>query len=192
MAASQTLVAAEILDAYPLGRHRCLLDVGGGDGSFAAAAAAHAPHLRLMVFDLPSVADRAVARFAAKGLSSRSTAVGGNFLRDPLPVGADVISLVRVLHDHDDASVAHLLRASRDALPAGGSILIAEPMAGTPGAEPVGAAYFGFYLLAMGGGGRPRTGQEIACMLQAAGFHSVRPVPTSIPLITSLIVAKAS
>ena len=34
MAASQPLVAAEMLDAYPLRRHRCLLDVGGGEGAF--------------------------------------------------------------------------------------------------------------------------------------------------------------
>ena len=40
MAASQPLVAQEVLDAYPLARHRCLLDVGGGDGAFLAAAAA--------------------------------------------------------------------------------------------------------------------------------------------------------
>jgi demethylspheroidene O-methyltransferase len=34
MAASQTLVADEILDAYPIRRHRRLLDVGGGNGTF--------------------------------------------------------------------------------------------------------------------------------------------------------------
>ncbi len=40
MAASQPLVADEILDAYPFARHRCLLDVGGGDGSFLASGRA--------------------------------------------------------------------------------------------------------------------------------------------------------
>src|SRR3954468_23134678 len=40
MAASQPMVAAEILAAYPLAAHRCLLDVGGGEGAFLAAAAA--------------------------------------------------------------------------------------------------------------------------------------------------------
>src|SRR4051812_4909466 len=34
MAASQPLIAAEVLDAYDLGRHRCLLDIGGGNGAF--------------------------------------------------------------------------------------------------------------------------------------------------------------
>ena len=47
-------------------------------------------------------------------------------------------------------------RGPPGALPADGTLLLAEPMAGSRGAEPVGDAYFGFYLLAMGSG-RPRT-----------------------------------
>ena len=34
MASSLALIAEDILEAYPLGRHRCLLDVGGGEGAF--------------------------------------------------------------------------------------------------------------------------------------------------------------
>jgi demethylspheroidene O-methyltransferase len=191
MAASQAPVAAEVLDAYPLDRHRCLLDVGGGDASFAVAAAAHAPDLRLMVFDLPAVARHAATRLTAAGLSGRAEAVGGDFLADPLPHGADVASLVRVLHDHNDDAALRLLRNVRLALELGATLLIAEPMAGTAGAEPVGDAYFGFYLMAMGKG-RARTPQEIIRLLQAAGFDSARPIPTSMPLITSLLVAQAS
>src|SRR3954451_20445690 len=82
MAASQPMVAAEILAAYPLAAHRCLLDVGGGEGAFLAAAAAGAPNLRLMLFDLPPVAERARARFAAAGLAARAEAIGGSFLAD--------------------------------------------------------------------------------------------------------------
>ena len=33
MAATQPLVAAEVLAAYPLRRHRCLLDIGGGEAA---------------------------------------------------------------------------------------------------------------------------------------------------------------
>ena len=66
-----------------------------------------------------------------------------------------------MLHDHDDAAALALLRAARAALPPDGTLLLAEPMAGTPGAEPMGDAYFGFYLLAMGSG-RPRTAERAA------------------------------
>jgi demethylspheroidene O-methyltransferase len=189
MAASQPLISAEVLDAYDFGRHRCLLDVGGGDGSFLAAVAARVPTLRLKLFDLPAVADRARARFEAGGLAARATAVGGDFRTDPLPTGADIVSLVRIIHDHDDATVRALLHAVRDCLPPGGKLLVAEPMARTPGAETVGDAYFGFYLLAMGRG-RPRTFGEIADLLREAGFEAVRAVPTRTPMITSLLVGR--
>lgn len=189
MAASQPLVARQILDAYPLVRRKRLLDVGGGEGAFLIVAAARARGLELMLFDLPAVAERARARFAAAGLGFRVTVHGGSFLDGPLPDGADTISLVRVLHDHDDRPAQALLAACRRALPPRGVLLIAEPMADTRGAEPL-SAYFGLYLTAMGSG-RPRSAREIAAMCRAAGFARARRVPTAMPLTASLVVAHA-
>ncbi|TXM68986.1 methyltransferase [Methylobacterium sp. WL120] len=189
MAASQALIAEDVLDAYSLASHACLMDVGGGEGAFVTAAAARHPGLRLMLFDLPAVAARAEARLGAAGLTVACR--GGSFFSDPLPRGADAISLVRIVHDHDDARVAVLLRAAHDALPSGGTLLVAEPLAGTPGAEPISDAYFGFYLLAMGSG-RARTAEELSAMLRAAGFAEIRSVKTRRPLLTRLIVARKS
>jgi demethylspheroidene O-methyltransferase len=189
MSATQPLVADEVLDSFRFERHRCLLDVGGGEGTFLLAAAARHPRLRLMLFDLPAVARCAQERFLNVGLGDRATAIGGNFLVDPLPPGADVISLVRVVHDHDDDAVLTLLRSVRRALPDDGVLLLAEPMAETAGAEPMGDAYFGFYLLAMGRG-RPRSREVLFSMLRDAGFRSVRAVSTRMPLQTGLIVAR--
>ncbi len=188
MAASQPLVADEVLDAYDVRRHRCLLDVGGGSGLFALKAAERAPGLRVQVFDLPAVAAKAAERFAAAGLASRAKAHGGSFLTDSLPVGADLMSLVRVIHDHDDGAAMTILRAVRRALPPDGRLLLAEPMAGTPGAEPMGDAYFGLYLLAMGQG-RPRSAATLAAMLREAGFARTRTLRTHTPLLTGVIVA---
>ena len=191
MAASQPLVAEEVLSAYRIGRHHRLLDVGGGDGSFLQAAAARAPGLQLLLFDLPPVAEQARARLGAAGLAGRFTATGGDFLADPLPLGADIVSLVRVIHDHDDPAALAILRAACRALPPDGTLLLAEPMAGTPGAEPVGDAYFGFYLLAMGRG-HARTEAELTALLRAAGFGRVRRAPTHTPLLVSVLIATAS
>ncbi len=189
MAASQPLVAAEILDAYAFDGHRRLLDVGGGEGRFLCSVAARAPQLQLTLFDLPAVAERAHERFAAAGISGRAHAVGGNFLSDPLPTGADIVTLVRVIHDHDDQRALAILRNAWQALPSGGTLLLAEPMAGTPGAEAMGDAYFGFYLLAMGRG-RARTAENLAQLLRSAGFSSVRQLGTRIPLQVRVLVAK--
>jgi len=189
MAASQSLIAGDILDAYSLKGYASLLDVGGGDGTFVAQVAARWPHLRLQLFDLPAVAARAQARFEREGLAPRAQAQGGDMLAEALPPGADIISLVRVVHDHDDAAVMTLLDRVRAALTPGGTLLLAEPMAGTPGAEPMGEAYFGFYLLAMGSG-RPRSPAELRAMLNEAGFCRVRHHRTRWPLLTRLLTAQ--
>jgi demethylspheroidene O-methyltransferase len=189
MSRTQALVAETVLDAYRFDRHRRLMDVGGGEGAFLAAAAKRFPMLELALFDLPVVASRARERIGSLGIGARVETIGGDMLRDSLPGGADAISLVRVLHDHDDESARILLAAIRDALPQGGAIVVAEPMAGAPGVEPMGDAYFGFYLLAMGRG-RPRTMGEIAHLLKAAGFEAGREVKTRNPLVVSIFVAQ--
>ena len=189
MSASQGLVAEEILDAYDVRRHHRVLDVGGGDGTFLRALAQRAPRLQLGLFDLPGVAAQAEERFAAAGLGGRVTIAAGDFDRDPLPPGADLITLVRVLHDHDDERVDRLLAAAYAALPSGGVLLVAEPMAGTQGAERMGDAYFGLYLWAMGSG-RPRTAPDLAERLQRAGFRRPRERRTRVPLQTRVLVAR--
>ena len=189
MSASQSLIAAEVLDAYPLEKHQRLLDVGGGLGAFLIEAGRRSRELQMTLFDLPAVVDQAEPRIAAAGLSDRVDLVGGDFFSSPLPRGADVISLVRVIHDHDDAEARSILRAAYQALPPGGTLLVAEPMAGTRGAEPIGDAYFGLYLFAMGSG-RPRRPGEIDEALASVGFREIRHVRTRTPLLTGLVVGR--
>jgi demethylspheroidene O-methyltransferase len=190
MADSQGLVAHEILDACDLRSHSRLLDIGGGEGAFLCAAGLRNPGLALMLFDLPAVAARAADRFAQAGLGARATIFSGDFFRDSLPQGADVASLVRVLHDHDDDFALMILRQAHAALPKGGTLLVAEPMSGTKGAEASGDAYFGLYLAAMGSG-RLRTAQEIAALLRQAGFRRSSLLPTSTPLLVRVMLATA-
>ncbi len=181
MAATQPMIAREILQKYDFSKHSCLLDVGGGNGAFLRAVAGKARHLRLILFDLPGV-DAPPGPYAA---------VSGDVFTDKLPAGADIITLVRVLHDHDDGRALAILQAARAALPPGGVLLIAEPLAGAAGAEPIGAAYFGFYLLAMGSG-RARKFADIAALLCAAGFGAVTRIPTNQPMLTGLLKASVS
>ena len=191
MSASQPLVSQDVLDAYDFSRHRRLLDVGGGDGTFLAAVAARCPGLALQLFDLPGVVAIAGERLASRGLSTRIERFAGSFTSDPLPRGADVISLIRVLHDHDDEVVYGLLAAVRSALPAGGTLVIGEPLAGTRGAAAMGDAYFGLYLHAMGSG-KPRTAARLTEMLRISGFEAVRQVPTARPLLAGVLTARKS
>jgi len=182
MAASQPMVAEQVIDAYDFGRHRRLLDIGGGAGAFLAAIRVAHPRLDLALFDLPDVA--AIAAAKTPGLST----FGGSFLTDSLPSGFDCLTLIRILHDHDDAAVMTLLRAARAALAPGGRVVIGEPLAERGKDARVGDAYFGMYLLAMGSG-RARSRAEIGAMLRDAGFSSVRFHRTALPLIAGVVVA---
>jgi demethylspheroidene O-methyltransferase len=189
MAASQPMVAEMVLGAYSFARHRCLLDVGGGDGSFLIQAAQSAPRLELKLFDLPEVAEIARGRLAGAGLAQRVAVTGGHFLSDSLPRGADVISLIRVVHDHDDDVVHRLFVRVREALPKPGTLVIGEPMSGFSGCDAV-SAYFDIYLHAMGSG-RPRCAADFVKLLKSAGFSKVRHIPTRIPMIARVIVAQS-
>ena len=190
MTASQAMIGRDIVDAYPFGHHKKLLDVGGGEGAFARAVADATTLAQLAVFDLPAVVARARDLTSAAAQQSRIECLGGDFLRDPLPAGADLITLVRVLHNHDDDAAMTLLHNVRRALPPGGRVLVAEPMSATPGAEAMGDAYFGFYLLAMGRG-RPRTAEALQAMLVQAGFSRPKLWPTARPMLVRVLTADA-
>ncbi|QDH34154.1 methyltransferase [Porphyrobacter sp. YT40] len=190
MAASQHFVADEVLASVGFGDAQRLLDVGGGHGAFLRAIGSAHPHLHLGLFDLPEVATTG-ARVLGEALGdSRVTAHPGNFFSDSIPQGYDMVSLIRILHDHDDAPAAALLANIRRSLVPGARLLIAEPMARIPGAEAMGEAFFGLYLWAMGSG-RPRSPAEIAAMCRAAGFTGARFVATAQPVNASVVMATA-
>jgi demethylspheroidene O-methyltransferase len=145
--------------------------------------------LQLALFDLPAVAARASVRLEEAGLLARTDIYGGDFLNDALPEGADVATLIRIVHDHDDASALKLLRNVRKALAPGATLLIIEGMSAIKGAEPL-DAYYGFYTLAMGRGA-PRRVEEIEALLREAGFGKFRLLRNALPALTSILAAKA-
>ena len=195
MAASQGFVVEEILSSYFFDEHQCVLDVGAGKGRFACDMAAHAPHLKVKLFDLPPVLELAKNNVQQRGMSERMSFYPGSFLHDELPQGADLVTLVRVAHDHPDDVVKQLLQKIYAALPLGGVLLLAEPMAQIMSASQSGSAqadaYFHFYLLAMGAG-RLRTPEELMRLMAEAGFGQIEHVPNAMPIHAQLIVARKS
>ena len=189
MAESQVLVAEDTLRLVDLSGVGRLMDVGGGTGAFLAAVGAAHPHLSLDLFDLPVVLQGAGARLAQAGLSGRVALHPGSFRDDPLPPGADAISLIRVLYDHGDSTVAQLLAAVRDALPPGGRVIISEPMSGGAMPDRTTDVYFAVYTMAMQTG-RTRSAAEIAEALEQAGFVSIHIKIGFRPFVTSVVTAE--
>ncbi|MDG1375836.1 MAG: methyltransferase [Yoonia sp.] len=189
MAQSQILVAEDTLRAVDFGAITTLLDVGGGSGAFLEAVGAAHHGIALRLFDLPQVAPSAKARFVRAGLAARATLVSGSFRDGPLPEGADAISLVRVLYDHSDATVIDLLTKCFAALPAGGRLIISEPMSGGDAPERAGDAYFALYTMAMRTG-KARSAAQITQMCRDAGFEAICAPKSRRPFVTSCVTAR--
>jgi demethylspheroidene O-methyltransferase len=185
MSSSLALISDHILETYSLDDYRSLVDVAGGTGHFARMVKKRHPDIDATVLDLPEVVSEAKREFPQTDIRFLAT----DMFRSPLPQDTELFSLVRVLHDHDDEPVLALLTRLHAALKPGGHLLIAEPMAGTPGAEPIGDTYFSFYLWAMGSG-RPRSAEELKGMCLAAGFSGIREFKTPIPALTRVLVAE--
>ena len=189
MTDSQTLVAEETLQAVSLKSTKHLMDVGGGTGAFLRHALKTTPGLQTTLFDLPAVVASADQSFRAANLSDCVTIRPGSFRDESLPTGADTISLVRVLYDHADETIAKLLKNAHDALPTGGRIIVSEPMTGGAAPTKAGDAYFAVYTLAMDTG-RTRSISEIGQALAKAGFTKITSPKTNRPFITSVVTAR--
>ena len=111
----------------------------------------------LKLFDLPPVAARARASSRRSDCPDRVEAIGGDMLqRSAAARRRRHLAGSRAARPRRRIGAGHCCAPSVTPCRAAASLLVAEPMAGERGAEPMGDAYFGFYLLAMGRG-RPRT-----------------------------------
>ena len=78
-----------------------------------------------------------------------------------------------------------------EALPPGGRLIVAEPLAETPGSAAIGHGYFGMYLWAMGSG-RPRTASELTEMMSLAGFDNVREQKSAMSVLVRVLSGEKS
>jgi len=184
MAQTQGLVAEETLRTVDLSGVSHLMDVGGGTGAFLRAVRAQYDDLSLSLFDLPPVVAEAGPALA----QHRIAPVAGSF-HEALPKDADAISLVRVLYDHSDTTIAALLAKVFAALPSGGTLLVSEPMSGGVKPTRAGDVYFALYTMAMTTG-KARSSETISGMLAAQGFENIALHPAPRPFLTSCITAK--
>jgi 2,7-dihydroxy-5-methyl-1-naphthoate 7-O-methyltransferase len=102
---------------------RSVVDVGGGTGALLAEILRARPAVRGTLVDLPRAVARSADTFAAAGVSERATAVGQSFF-DPLPGGADLYLLAKVINDWPDSEATAILRRCADAATPDGRVVV--------------------------------------------------------------------
>jgi SAM-dependent methyltransferase len=167
-----------ILESYDFTGTNRLMDVGGGYGSLLAAVLAANPHMRGVLFDAPSVIEKAVLHMEATTVADRCELVGGDFFIS-VPCGADTVIMKHVIHDWNDENSLRILKSCHAALSAGGKLLIIESII-RPGNDPSPGKILDLVMLLIGG--RERMEAEFLALLDHAGFDLTRIVATSSPV----------
>jgi len=102
---------------------RTVVDVGGGRGGLLAEILRANPGVRGILVDLPGTVARAAETFREAGVADRVTTAGQSFF-DPLPAGADLYLLSKVLNDWPDEQTVAILRRSAEAARPDGRVVI--------------------------------------------------------------------
>lgn len=145
IAESLVFAGEDLLPAHrSKGREIRWLDVGGGDGTVACWLGETHADLRIDVYNLPAVMPIAARRMAMSSAARRLRFVGGDFLKEDLPTGYDVLSFVRVLHDWPASVTRELIRKAFSALRPGGRLVICEEFRS---AERLAVQFFWSYFL---------------------------------------------
>jgi SAM-dependent methyltransferase len=156
-----------------LAPRRRILDLGGGSGCYCIAAARAHPHLTAVVFDLPPVVEVAREFIAAHGLSDRITAQAGDFTRDPLPRGADVVIMASNLPQYSRAIVQEVVARAFAALEPGGAMHLIGEMLNAERTGPPDPALWGLAEALHGSTGLAHSVAECVGYLERAGFGDV-------------------
>jgi demethylspheroidene O-methyltransferase len=173
---SSDFVIQLVQKAYDFSDHAFLIDMGGGYGSFVTTIAKAYPHLKLGIVDLPQACSVAKARILEKGLTKQIECYGRDFLKDPLPEGADIISVIRILWDWSDANVLKLLNRIHEVLPNGGKVMVVESMFVGDTAVDKSTSLSAMYIMLLGG--KIRAQSEIYDLLKTAGFLDIETIDT--------------
>ena len=132
------------------------------------------PAARAILFDLPAVIPLARERLTACGVADRVALVAGDFDRDPLPRGADLVWLSAIIHQNSPDENRVLYRRVAEALEPGGRVLIRDIVMDESHTSPVAGALFAVNMLVATAGGGTYTLAEIREDLQDAGFDDVQ------------------
>jgi hypothetical protein len=163
--------AEAVLAAVDLSSARLLIDVGGGDGSLAAALLAVTPQLHAIVADQPDVAAAATRSLVTAGLGARAQGRATDFFT-AVPPGGDIYVLSNVLHDWEDQRAIAILQTVRAAMPPASQLLVVENVLDAPGRswwEQRDVHLVDLHMLVMFGAGE-RTESEYGALLVSAGF----------------------
>ncbi|MBN1496995.1 MAG: hypothetical protein JXA07_09520 [Spirochaetes bacterium] len=152
-----------------------LLDLGGSHGQYSIEFCKRYPRLTGVVYDWPSASRIAMENILSTGLSGRISFMAGDFLKDELPDGQDIILMFNTIRIFDPVILKTILVKICRSLNHGGLLVIMDHIGkASPSRFMKANAYFVLLELFNSTEGRIYTHAEIADFLDQSGFSRTR------------------
>jgi hypothetical protein len=170
---------AAVAAAYDFSGFSTIVDVGGATGHLLTTVLGRYSVPRGILYDLPHVVRDAPALIQSRSVTDRVTIESGSFF-EKVPAGGDAYLLSHIIHDWSENQCLTILGHCRRAMKPHSRLLIIEmvlPVGDTPHPGKVLDM-----MMLVGPGGQERTEQEYGTLLNKAGLHLTRVVPTASPV----------
>jgi ubiquinone/menaquinone biosynthesis C-methylase UbiE len=155
-----------------------VLDVGGGSGVFSVAFVRAGEGVTATVFDLPEVLPLTEKYVSAEGLAGSIEFVAGDYTKDELPEGYDLVFLSAIIHSNSPEENRALLGKCALSLNPRGMLVVQDFIMNEERTEPPGGAIFALNMLVATAAGDTYTESEVRDWMKETGLSEIQVIET--------------
>jgi predicted O-methyltransferase YrrM len=167
-----------------------VLDLGGGSGVYSIAVARASDNAKITLFDLPDVIKLSKKYVEKEKLSDRIGFLSGDYKKDNIGSGYDLIFLSAIVHSNSYEENEALVKKCADALNEGGRVIIQDFLMSEDRTEPLLGAIFSLNMLVETKAGDTFTEKEISTWMENAGLKLIARKDTASPGYSQVIGKK--
>ena len=175
-------MAPAVLNKIGLNGVKSALDLGGGPGTYSIEMARQG--IDVTLFDQPVTIPLARKIIASEGVAEINF-MEGDFVKDDIGSGYDLILASQICHCISESENQALMHKCRNALNAGGRLVIQEFILDKDHTTPLSGALFSVNMLVSNEGGRAYSLDEISTWLTKAGFSDIQIIDQSDTVLIS-------
>jgi ubiquinone/menaquinone biosynthesis C-methylase UbiE len=170
-----TVQAGEIYRKLQIEKYSRLLDLAGGQGTYAVRFAEKNQNLKAVVFDLPDVIKIARDHIKESGLTGQIVTQAGNCLEDNFGKELyDIVLVSNLLHIYEAAENQKILKKCWDSLMKKGIVVVQEFILNPAKTMPLFGTLFSLNMLMGTRSGSSYSAVEIKEWLKKAGFKNIK------------------
>ncbi|BBB33371.1 O-methyltransferase family protein [Thermotomaculum hydrothermale] len=170
--------APKLIDLIDFSNCKKFLDLGGGSGANSVEVARRYPDIDVFIFDLTDVIPITKKFVSKAGDFKNIHYIEGDYLKDSIGEGYDVILLSNIIHAHGKDEVIKIFKRCNNALKDKGRIIIHDFLVNEDRVSPPWSVFFAINMLVHTKNGDTYTEREIREFFKEANFSFVSNTPT--------------